>query len=418
MRKHEDFEELAALAAIGQLSVEEHGELLEHLRGCAACRRTSDQFNFILDELPLPESSTSDGDLQQLQGASYRQRFLERASAEGVRFTPEALGEKKRRIAASFFFRNWRPYALGVASAVALIVVVSTVVLPKVLSRLAVSQVPASSFKPTLVAAARLDTTAPSDSSARISDQGSVTVTHLQQASVDAEKRLDFLRRELARAQANYLQLLQESERWKDQAAQLQSKGQQDEEQLGQVRTQVEKLSKDNDQLTAGLVDQQFRIKELSEEVENQKAAVERERQLTAAARDVRELMGARNLHIIDVADLDGQGKSKKSFGRVFYTEGKSLIFYAFDLSQKGSVSKVSFQAWGQNRSTSSSVKNLGIFHIDDQVQKRWVLRVDNPELLKSVESVFVTVEPSPGRDKPSGQKLLYAYLGTQANHP
>ncbi len=414
MRKHEDFEELAALAAIGQLSLEEHGELLEHLRGCAACRRTSDQFNFILDELPLPEPSASDRDLQQLQGASYRQRFLERASAEGVRFTPEALGEKRRRIATSFF-RNWRPYALGIASAVAVMVVASAVVLPKVLSRLAAGGVTASTSE--VVAPARTATSASSDSSARNSDVAA-TVVQLQDAKVHAEKRLDFLRRELARAQANYQQLLQESVESKDQAARLQSKGHQDEQQLGQARTQVEKLSKDNDQLTAGLVAQQFRITELSEEVENEKAAVERERQLTAAARDVRELMGARNLHIIDVADLDGQGKAKKSFGRVFYSEGKSLIFYAFDLSQKGSASKVSFQAWGQNQSTSSSIKNLGVFHIDDQVQKRWILRVDNPELLKSVESVFVTVEPSPGRDKPSGQKLLYAYLGTQANHP
>jgi len=415
MRKHEHFEELSALAAIGQLSVEEHGELLEHLRSCDGCRRASDQFNFILDQLPLPEPSANDRDLQQLQGASYRQRFLERASAEGVRFTPEARGEKKRRVATSFF-RNWRPYALGVASAVAVVVVASAVVGPKVLSRLSARQVTTST--PEVASLARRDTPTSSDSSARMSDPASLTIAHLQQASVDAEKRLDFLRRELGRAQVNYQQLLQESERWKDQAAQLQSKGQQDEQQLGQARTQVEKLSKDNDQLTAGLVAQQFHITELSEEVENQKAAVERERQLTAAASDVRELMGARNLHIIDVADLDGQGKSKKSFGRVFYTEGKSLIFYAFDLSQKGSASKVSFQAWGQNQSASGNVKNLGIFHVDDQVQKRWVLRVDNPELLKSVESVFVTVEPSPGRDKPSGQKLLYAYLGTQANHP
>ena len=414
MRKHEDFEELAALAAIGQLSIEEHGELLEHLRGCAACRRTSDQFNFILDELPLPEPSASDRDIQQLQGASYRQRFLERASAEGVRFTPEALGEKRRRIATSFF-RNWRPYALGIASAVAVMLVASAVVLPKVLSRLTARHVTASTSG--VVAPARTETPASSESSARNSDLAA-TVIQLEQAKVDAEKRLDSLRRELARAQANYQQLLQESERWKDQAAQLQSKGQEDEQQFGQARTQVEKLSKDNDQLTASLVAQQFRIKDLSEDVENQKAAVERERQLTAAARDVRELMGARNLHIIDVADLDGLGKSKKSFGRVFYTEGKSLIFYAFDLSQKGSASKVSFQAWGQNQSTNSSVRNLGVFHIDDQVQKRWVLRVDNPELLKSIESVFVTIEPSPGTDKPSGHKLLYAYLGTQANHP
>lgn len=415
MQKHEDFEELIALAAIGQLSVEEHGELLEHLRGCTTCRRTSDEFNFILDELPLPEPSASDRDLQQLQGASYRQRFLERASAEGVRFTPEALGEKRRRVVASFF-RNWRPYALGVASAVAVMIVASLVVLPKVLSRLAHTQVTASMSK--VATPARADSAVPSDSGTSDSDSATLTVARLQQANTEAEKRLDFLRRELGRARADYRQLLQESERWKEQAAQLQSKNQEDKQQLGQSKTQVEKLSNNNDQLTAGLVAQQFRITELSEEVENQKAAVERERQLTAAARDVRELMGARNLHIIDVADLDGQGKSKKSFGRVFYTEGKSLIFYAFDLSQKGSASKVSFQAWGQNQSASSNVKNLGIFHVDDQVQKRWVLRVDNPELLKSVESVFVTVEPSPGRDKPSGRKLLYAYLGTQANHP
>src|SRR6266851_2305485 len=318
MRKHEDFEELSALAAIGQLSVEEHGELLEHLRGCDGCRRASDQFNFILDELPLPVSSASDRDIQQLQGASYRQRFLERASAEGIRFTPEALGEKRRRIATSFF-RNWRPYALSMASAIAVMVVASAVVLPKVLSRLAVNKVTISIPKPVVAPPVLAGTS--SDSSARDSDLAA-TVVQFQKAKQDAEKRLDSLQRELARAQTNYQHLLQESERWKDQAAQLQSKGQQDEEQLGQARTQVEKLGKDNDQLTAGLVTQQFRIKELSEEVENQQAAVERERQLTAAARDVRELMGARNLHIIDVADLDGQGKSKKSFGRVFYIEG------------------------------------------------------------------------------------------------
>jgi len=416
MQKHEHFEELTALAAIGQLSAEEHRKLLEHLRGCDGCRRKSDQFYFVLDQLPLPELSASDRDLQQLQGASYRQRFLERASAEGIRFTPEARGEKRRRIATSLF-RNWRPYALGVASAVAVMVVASAVVPTKVFSRLGVRQISASNSKPAVATPDRTNASASSDSGAHLSAPPSVTTAHLQEASVAAE-RLETLQRELAQAQANYQRLWQHSEQWKNQAAQLQGKSEQDEQQFARARTQVEKLSKDNDQLTAGLVAQQFRIKDLSEEVENQKAAVERERQLTAAAGDVRELMGARNLHIVDVADLDGQGKAKKSFGRVFYTEGKSLIFYAFDLSQKGSASKVSFQAWGQGQSTSARVRNLGVFHVDDQVQKRWVLRVDNPELLKSVESVFVTVEPGPGGDRPSGRKLLYAYLGTQANHP
>jgi hypothetical protein len=42
---------------------------------------------------------------------------------------------------------------------------------------------------------------------------------------------------------------------------------------------------------------------------------------------------------------------------------------------------------------------------------------VDNPELVKAINSVFVTVEPAAGIKQPSGQKLLYAYLGAP-NHP
>ena len=39
---------------------------------------------------------------------------------------------------------------------------------------------------------------------------------------------------------------------------------------------------------------------------------------------------------------------SSRSFGRVIYTEGKSLIFYAFDLDKTHGGRKVSFEAWGE----------------------------------------------------------------------
>jgi hypothetical protein len=139
---------------------------------------------------------------------------------------------------------------------------------------------------------------------------------------------------------------------------------------------------------------------------------------LDAAARDVRELMAARNLHIIDVADVDGRGKARKSFGRVFYVEGQTLLFYAFDLGETASRSKVLFQAWGQQEGAGGKPRNLGVFRVDDQAQKRWVLRVDDPKLLVSIDSLFVTIEPSPGMNEPTGRRLIYAYLGTPANHP
>jgi hypothetical protein len=412
MQGHEHFEELAALAAIGQVTAEEHRQLVEHLRACGVCKQMHDEFAFVLDQLPLPEPSASDRDIQSLQGKSYRRRFLEKASAEGVRFTPEALGERRQRSAVCFS-TSWRSYGLGFASAVAMTIVGATIVLFPAISRLTIRPITASKLE-----AVRPNEVVPSKIPAVDLGTSATALARLQQAHADAARRLDSVRQELAQARADYSRLAEESARWKDQAVHFQGQNQKDELELARATSQLDKLGKDNDQMAASLVAQQFRVEELSAEIEEQKGIVERERQLTAAARDVRDLMGARNLHIIDVADLDGLGKSKKSFGRVFYTEGKSLIFYAFDLSQKGSAAKVSFQAWGQNQGSSNSVKNLGVFYIDDQAQKRWVLRVDKPELLRTIESVFVTVEPSPGSDKPSGHKLLYAYLGTQANHP
>lgn len=37
---------------------------------------------------------------------------------------------------------------------------------------------------------------------------------------------------------------------------------------------------------------------------------------------------------------------------------------------------------------------------------------------LTAINSAFVTVEPPCGPDRPTGKKLLYTFLGTQANHP
>src|SRR5437879_9857014 len=109
---------------------------------------------------------------------------------------------------------------------------------------------------------------------------------------------------------------------------------------------------------------------------------MDRDRRLLVADRDIRDLMGARNLRIIDVFDVDGKGKTRGRFGRVFYTEGKSLIFYAFDLGdQKTSLSKASFQAWGRRESKQESAQSLGIFYVDDQKQNRWVLKFDDPKV-------------------------------------
>ncbi len=75
-----------------------------------------------------------------------------------------------------------------------------------------------------------------------------------------------------------------------------------------------------------------------------------------------------------------------------------------------------SFQVWAAGTGNNSA-RSLGFLRVDAKAQGRWVLRVENPELVKEIGSVFVTVEPAAGGKEPSGQKMLYAYLGA-ANHP
>jgi hypothetical protein len=169
----------------------------------------------------------------------------------------------------------------------------------------------------------------------------------------------------------------------------------------------------------AALAAQARQIRELSAKLSDQTESLDRETTLLAASRDIHDLMGARNLHIVDVLDVDSKGKDKRSFGRVFYTEEKSLIFYAFDLGDRAAVRRnASFQVWGTRGPAQKSAQSLGIFYADDQKQNRWVLKFEDPRILAEIDSVFVTVEPEGGSARPTGRKFLYAYLKANANHP
>jgi len=41
--------------------------------------------------------------------------------------------------------------------------------------------------------------------------------------------------------------------------------------------------------------------------------------------------------------------------------------------------------------------RSLGFLRVDAKAQGRWVLKVENPELVKQINSVFVTLEPAAG---------------------
>jgi hypothetical protein len=146
---------------------------------------------------------------------------------------------------------------------------------------------------------------------------------------------------------------------------------------------------------------------------------ITRQEELLAHDRDIRDLMSARDLYIAEVYDVAKTGETSKPYGRVFYTKGKSLLFYAYDLDQQAGLKNAStFQAWGRRGTGHEQPANLGILYEDSVANKRWVVKSEDSRTLEQIDAVFVTVEPNGGSARPSSKPLLFAYLRIHPNHP
>jgi DNA repair exonuclease SbcCD ATPase subunit len=446
--EHDYYEELGALAALGQVSEREFVELESHLKVCPACRSTqADYVNLTHHKLPLAlegerKWSRRPRGLRNFlsRNRKLENRFLVRAQQDGWRFS-EAF-----QPAPSFRNRfEMLTASLSYKQGVAIFLILSLALISVLGYRLHVSNTRNATLyreisklgsqnadlQQQLKEIVKPDDLNPVPSALLNSKTellredsvaGDALAGELSRAREEHEialMRIKTLESELQGASIETQTLRTQIETGKSKGSELEGKLRETEASLGQMNEEIQKLRSAHARTADQTASQVARVNELSEKLKAQSETLDRERSLLAAGRDIRDLMGARNLHILDVFDVDGKGKSNQTFGRVFYTEGKSLIFYAFDLGdKKRSFAKASFQAWGYQASKERSFESLGIFYVDDKNQNRWVLKFDNPEVLAQIDSVFVTIEPSGGSRKPTGQKLLYAYLNTRPNHP
>ena len=184
------------------------------------------------------------------------------------------------------------------------------------------------------------------------------------------------------------------------------------------LQSKLDATTASSDGLQSAEVLQQH-VNELTGELTEKKQQIAQEEALLEHDRDIRNLMGARDLYIGEIYDVAKSGKTQKPFGRVFYTQGKSLVFYAYDLDQQPGVKLAStFQAWGRRGVDQYRDVSLGVFYQDDQNKKRWVLKSNDSAMLSQLDAVFVTVEPHGASNKPTSKPLLFTYLKLPANHP
>ncbi len=433
---HDYFEKLSSLAALGQISEAEFHELQEHLSSCDHCRGQLADFTEVLHEhLPLvaPQGPwPTNAKNVAFHDATYKQRFLKRAQSEGLTFSQSITGNIRPRPGFSW---SWHSRRLAYSAAL-LALGISAGIFGERHWNSSRPSLPAGPFQEVaLVRQQNADLKQQlGDLRRELSEKRSLPAHSSPAKGVDPE-----ITQLLSRARSDYAAAVMRSKMLDDQLEEASNKisvlqaqlrkSQADnsdtlrlsdtEEALKKATKELQELRKERSVYASTFSEQQTQIRELMEKVSRQKETLEREQELMAAGRDIRELMGAPNLHIIDVFDFVDGRNPRRPVGRVFYTEGKSLLFYAYDLEKKRkSLEKYSFQAWGQREAKGGSVESLGVFVADDQGQNRWVLKYSDPQVLAQIDSVFVTIEPKGGSDRPQGQQLLYAYLKANPNHP
>ena len=423
MPTHAPFEELCVLAMSGQLSAVESDLLNQHLVVCDSCRTFLKQAQFICDRvIPLTLHSSHVG-TRVPEGM--RDRFLARAASEGLRIQagpsvavapppaePEllekAVAMPRRFPGANLVFAALRPpqaWAFIGSACLASFVLGLVVRTTSVDSRRDVSVASA-------LPAARLQAT-PSTMPANATPErlSALTTEHdrlalkladLDQQLQSAEKQRQLtestLQQRLAAARSDAAQdhevLTQQATVLSERVSDLQS-------QLDKARLQESLAAEDLRNARANASEYAARLDLMQTQLRNRDAAP------PSVPNEVSSLVAARNLHIIDVYDSNADGKRGRAFGRVFYVEGRSLVFYAYDLPTARAQQNISFHLWGEKAGIGETTLSLGVLRDDDPRERRWALTCNDPNLLARINSVYVTAE-SPGKpnDAPSGPRV------------
>ena len=404
MQPHEKYELLCALSAARQLDPDAQRDLAIHLQQCGPCRTVLDEFQEVVQSVST-DGVKPDDPVDAVERSVNASRFLNYAQSKGIRFSDSAALMLQDRPT-----QRWKFPKIAFATAIGVIVMALAVglALKSSTAKKSAQITPATQIQASPNQGMELD--GGRDLVAELKSELASTLSRSNEIP-QLKKTIDEQAKEGSDLRANVAERDALIE-------QLRASTADTERNFAAAQATIVSLNNKNDQAVAELVAERVHSANLAEDLRNQKASAEQERQLSAASTEVRELMGARRLFMVDVYDGEDRSHSNRSFGRVFYTEGKSLIFYAFDLDKVKSAKHVTFQAWGEKGKDRGSVKHLGDFYIDDVAQKRWVMKVEDPEKLKAIDSIFVTVETDKGTDRPTGEKLLYAYLGGQPNHP
>lgn len=435
MGPHEKFLELCASATAGELTTEEQATLNEHLATCPECRQAMKEYELAARlgvRALAAEMAPAEQDVEGAWSVEQAQRaFLKRLKAQQESPKANRENDAPAKLGQRFGYRpsrvEWREVWMSLAAVVLLALTLAITAYRSGVKR--------GTDSARITNASAKDSTSLEEQAsdagyeraqllAKLAEEDK-TIANLRQRLLEQQQTVAALKASAESSShpsngSQFAEPAKASETRRDQQlAAAQAK-------LADLQKTVDALAAQRDEVTSRAAVLEAKVGELTQlvhdrdrEIDQQHTQVAKQQDLLEHDRDIRELMGARDLYIAEVHDVAGTGQTNKSYGRVFYTRGKRLIFYAYDLdTQPGIRNASTFQAWGRRGPDKEQARSLGIFYEDNVSKKRWVLKAEDPTTLEDIDAVFVTVEPNGGSQHPSGKQLLFAYLRVNPNHP
>ena len=318
---HDKWIELCALATTNVLTDEEHKQLEEHLSGCAECREVYQQYSALAHAgLPPLAASYSPGDISSPQenlwdNAAAKERSLARVDRVAARVTVQARpSERKSKV-------RFRTLMIGSGLAAALAFALGLSIGLGRGYNLGTRAKAAWTAAPNATSASDMEAQKAA-LTLRLNNE-TTRLTELETNTAQREKEISTLQTQLEAINQQSAQFA------KDKATEDQSlvaaltqqnalqnklREAQQNYQAAQQELTALRAQRQQDQLHYASLEME--VTDLNHRLHDAEARVSDDTQYLASDRDIRELMGARQLYIADVIDMDLNGQPRKPFGR------------------------------------------------------------------------------------------------------
>lgn len=415
--RHEELRQLCALLTTGELTDAERRRLDEHVAQCASCAVLLKEYEELAGfALPGLAAELHEGPgRQEIDPNSNNTWSIEAAEQRLIDSLREKTSPKKGKTTTTTRSVGWSALKLAVAASLLAASCLGFYYLGRVGNR--VSNEVASPAKPSQKAVApeiRTPVLPSIPDSTGASEEK--RIADLRQSIAQGEREREDLKRQLSLLTQDLNQSSSEL-----------TKSQNEQSELAKELNEAKESSKAGESQTTNQGGQgsdeipvlRARIGDLNGALDAKDKEIAQDQELLAHDRDIRNLIGARDLYIAEIYDVNKAGDTQKPFGRIFYTKDRSLVFYGYDLDQQRGMRKnASFQVWGRRGTDRGQDINLGLLYLDDADKRRWVLKFNDPKTIAQLNAVFITVEPQGGSTKPTGKPLLFTYLRLDPNHP